>query len=226
MDQNENKRILKLITQELAKVCKKQAETSIVQLETLHKISQILEQTSSLDSLINEFDDINLGDSNAVKKEQSQQQSTQSHQKEVQDPEIQNSEYLVATMEFSKDYESIVERRKELHRQLGTYDESKDSTEVVKVANEVDNIKETPLNDMKPPLYPETKDETKDDSTPMLNPLHKLNYKELDELQRNIFKKAVFNVETILQIKRDDENFKDSVKAESDRLLEVWKASS
>jgi len=60
------------------------------------------------------------------------------------------------------------------------------------------------------------------DTVSTITPLHTLTNSEREALEKKIFYDAVFNVETILDIKRSDPDFRRKVCEESDRLLTVW----
>ncbi|MGL5935650.1 MAG: hypothetical protein ACRCZI_08495 [Cetobacterium sp.] len=120
------------------------------------------------------------------------------------------------------EYDRLMEKRKQLHKDLGTYEADKDIE--IKIDNDVNDINET-LDKM---TITDSSIEKgiNVDNLPIANALHKLDWNEQEKLQKSIFKKALFNVENILQIGRSDPNFKQEVKEESDRLLNVWKNSN
>ena len=55
-----------------------------------------------------------------------------------------------------------------------------------------------------------------------ITPLHTLTNADREALEKKIFYDAIFNVEKLLGIKRDDPDFRNKVCEESDRLLDLW----
>jgi hypothetical protein len=62
----------------------------------------------------------------------------------------------------------------------------------------------------------------KEPEVPTINPLHTLTNSDREALEKKIFYDAIFNVETLLGVKRSDPDFKTKVCEESDRLLAAW----
>lgn len=94
--------------------------------------------------------------------------------------------------------------------------------DIVDIVNKVESKTEDKTNTKDKMEIKENNTSDKDDKIPLINPLHKLDYKEQEQLERAIFKKALYNVEKILNINRDAPSFKESVLIESDRLLNAW----
>lgn len=92
----------------------------------------------------------------------------------------------------------LFQRRIELHKSLGTYEEP-----IIQ--------KETPQKIAKHPV---------------LNALYKLSDNEQNQLLKKLFKDACFNVEKITQIKKTDSSYQIEVMKESDRLLNIWLESN
>jgi chorismate mutase len=97
--------------------------------------------------------------------------------------------------EIDNDATDILNRRIALHKQLGTYKE---------------------LN--------KKLDEEPDEEThyPTITPLNKLNLNEQKSLLLDIFNKAKHNVQVLLQISENDDEYQSQILKESDRLLNVW----
>lgn len=107
---------------------------------------------------------------------------------------------------IEKSHEVIINRRVELHKELGSY------VEPVAEAAQV----------VEPVVEPVAEVVVTQQDYPTITPLLKLDAKQREKLFKQIFKEAFFNVEKIMLIDRDDALFKKSVTEESDRLLNVW----
>lgn len=145
---------------------------------------------------------------------------------------INKDEHLLETVGLMSEYDRLMEKRKQLHKTNGTYDATKDCSETDgEMSPAADGemplpiCEEIAVNMDKMNISKPLQKGIDVDNLPIANALHRLDWKERENLEKNIFKKAIHNVETLLQIKRDDPTFKKHVMEESDRLLEVWKKS-
>lgn len=137
---------------------------------------------------------------------------------------------LIEELGIMNEYDRLMEKRKQLHIQNGTYEKEKD-VDIADTVKDLDNtMDKMDINDHSMTANTNHVDNAQTpkkginvDVLPVANAIHKLDWKEQENLQKNIFKKALYNVEIMLQIKRDDPSFKQKVIEEADRLLEVWK---
>ena len=106
----------------------------------------------------------------------------------------QTEQNIEKIIEFEEAIDPTLDRRITLHKELGTFDEK----------------------------YTEDPNYPKDSNVPMINPLHRLNDKEQEQLYMKLFNKAIYNVEKIMNVEKNSAYFKTMVHQESDRLLNSW----
>jgi hypothetical protein len=58
---------------------------------------------------------------------------------------------------------------------------------------------------------------------PTIDPLLTISPEDRDVITKSIFKEAIYNVETLMNISRNDSSFETSLNKEADRLLDVWR---
>lgn len=116
------------------------------------------------------------------------------------DNELIEHEIIEKTIEpdlLLNDNSDIMERRIEHHKKMGTFSEP-------------------PPEEVKKPV------QNSDPQYPKVSPLMKLSPRQRDQLYRTIFNEAKNNVEVILNIKRDSEDYAKKLNEESDRILNNW----
>ena len=110
--------------------------------------------------------------------------------------QILNNEEILKKIDNSiQSSDTIIARRIELHKELGSFIE---------------------------PTHIEKPTSVEPDNLPIITPLSKLNNKEKDILLKSIFNQAKFNVENILAVSAKDEDFDNQVSDEASRLLNIW----
>ncbi len=98
-----------------------------------------------------------------------------------------------------EDNTDIMQRRIEYHKKMGTY-------------------QEIPPED-KPP---EENVHKKEDGYPKITPLMKLSPREREQLYKQIFDEAKYNIEVLLDIQNSSSDYKEKLFEESNRLLDIW----
>jgi hypothetical protein len=93
-----------------------------------------------------------------------------------------------------EDNTNIMERRIEYHKKMGTYQE----------------------------LPQKEESRRKEDEYPKITPLMKLSPSEREQLYKQIFNEAKYNIEILLDIKKDSPDYKEKLFEESNRLLDIW----
>lgn len=128
-----------------------------------------------------------------------------------------------ADLIMNHDYNILIQRRIDAHKNKNlSSNETKEETSAPPSKHEETAVPQNKTEEVECNKEKFTPNKPTEADPPIITPLHKLNLREQDELFVQIFKEACFNVEKILQIDKEDEQYSSKVKEEADRLLQVW----
>lgn len=145
----------------------------------------------TIDYIIDTLDSVN----NIITKNGNKTDIDETIVKESDEPSVKK----ILDDKFNMDDDAVLlNRRKELHKNLGSFQEhlTDDTTKV-------ETVEEPP----RPPL---------------ITPLSKLSISDRENLMKTIYKDALYTTEKILNVGRSDPLFRSKVNEEADRLLAVW----